>query len=166
LRRDEYGGGYFVLGFEVEELAALGAAGTARMDLVSMRMILPNWLMTMSSLVSSTSSMPATLPTLGVVFKIEFPKWESLKNKSGKSGMFFEARILTINPPASTSNPPQLHHQKTTSNHPISQNHQQKQGPTTPKKIAGGAHENFMGDSLTDQAVSARLPKAERRIAN
>jgi hypothetical protein len=30
------------------------------------------------------------LPALGVVFKAEFPKWESLKNKSGKSGMFFE----------------------------------------------------------------------------
>jgi hypothetical protein len=26
----------------------------------------------------------------GMVFKTEFPKWESLKNKSGKSGMFFE----------------------------------------------------------------------------
>ena len=37
----------------------------ARMDLVSMRMILPNWLMTMSSLVSSTRLMPETLPTLG-----------------------------------------------------------------------------------------------------
>ncbi len=61
-----------------------------RMDLVSMRMILPNWLMTMSSLVSSTRLMPMTLPTSGVVFKTEFPEWESLKNKSGKSGMFFE----------------------------------------------------------------------------
>jgi hypothetical protein len=55
-----------------------------------MRMILPNWLMTMSSPVSSTRLMPVTLPTYVVVFKTEFPKWESLKNKSVKSGMFFE----------------------------------------------------------------------------
>ena len=34
--------------------------------------------------------MPVTLPILRAVFKTEFPKWESLKNKSGKSGMFFE----------------------------------------------------------------------------
>jgi hypothetical protein len=33
---------------------------------------------------------PVTLPPLKVVFKTKFPKWESLKNKSGKSGMFFE----------------------------------------------------------------------------
>ena len=32
------------------------------------------------------------LADLGVVFKTEFPKWESLKNKSGKSGMFFKAK--------------------------------------------------------------------------
>jgi hypothetical protein len=36
-----------------------------RTDLVSMRMILPNWLMTMSSLASSTRLLPGTLPTLG-----------------------------------------------------------------------------------------------------
>jgi hypothetical protein len=27
---------------------------------------------------------------LGVEFQHAFPKWESLKNKSGKSGVFFE----------------------------------------------------------------------------
>ena len=36
----------------------------ARTLLVSMRMILPNWLMTIISVVSSTSWMLATLPTL------------------------------------------------------------------------------------------------------
>jgi hypothetical protein len=86
---DDYGG-YFVLGFEVEELDALVLRPAARMGLVSMRMILPNWLMTMSSLVSSTRLMPVIFPILQAVLKIEFPKWESLKNKSGKSGMFFE----------------------------------------------------------------------------
>src|SRR5262249_2774746 len=41
-----------------------------RTDLVSMRMILPNWLMTMSSLVSSTRLMAVTLPILGVAFML------------------------------------------------------------------------------------------------
>jgi hypothetical protein len=43
----------------------------ARTDLVSMRMILPNWLMTMSSLVSSTRLLLETLPTLEVAFHID-----------------------------------------------------------------------------------------------
>jgi hypothetical protein len=38
------------------------------MDLASIRMILPNWLMTMSSLVSSTELMQEPLPTLRVAF--------------------------------------------------------------------------------------------------
>ena len=52
----------------------------------------------------------------------------------------FRARKLTVNFPAFTSNPPQLHHQKTTSNHPFfRQNPRQKQGPTTHKKITAEA---------------------------
>jgi hypothetical protein len=43
-----------------------------------------------------------------------FPKWESLKNKSGKSGMFFEPEKRPSMHQHFTSNPPQIHHQKTT----------------------------------------------------
>jgi hypothetical protein len=41
-----------------------------RTDLVSMRMILPNWLMTIISVVSSTRSMLVTLPILKEVFML------------------------------------------------------------------------------------------------
>jgi hypothetical protein len=41
------------------------------------------------------------------------PKWESLKNKSGESGKFSSPK-MTVNLPAFTSNPPRIHHQKTT----------------------------------------------------
>jgi hypothetical protein len=33
----------------------------------------------------------SSLPIFRVAFKPAFPKWESLKNKSGKSGVFFES---------------------------------------------------------------------------
>jgi len=46
----------------------------ARIDLVSMRIILPNWLITISSLVSSTRLMPVTLTSLRAVFKTGIPK--------------------------------------------------------------------------------------------
>ena len=84
-----------------------------------MRIILPNWLITISSLVSSTRLMPVTLTSLRAVFNTGIPKMESLKNKSGKSSMFFEPRKLIVNLPASTSNPPQLHHQNTRFYHPF-----------------------------------------------
>jgi hypothetical protein len=42
---------------------------------------LGDWLMTRSSLASATRLIPC-LPILGVVFKIEFPKWERLKINS------------------------------------------------------------------------------------
>ena len=62
----------------------------ARMDLVSMRMILPNWLMNHepAGLVDEVDA--GDLPDLASGLQTEFPKWESLKNKPGKSGMFFE----------------------------------------------------------------------------
>jgi hypothetical protein len=72
--RDDDGGRYFVLGFDVEELNALDPAtggadgfGVDADDLAEL-------LMTMSSLASSTRLMPVTLPTLGVAFKTKFPK--------------------------------------------------------------------------------------------
>jgi hypothetical protein len=110
---DDYSGGNFVLGFEVEELDALDASADVRMDLVSMRMILPNWLMTRSSLVSSTRLMPVTFPILRAVFKTEFPKWESLKNKSGKVACFSSPnpdRQLTSFHQQSTTTSPRKHH--------------------------------------------------------
>jgi hypothetical protein len=107
---DDYGGGYFVLGFEVEELDAVGAA---RMDLVSVWMILPNWLMTISSPVSSTRLMPGTFPILRAAFKTEFPKWESQKINPVKVACFSRPktdRQLTNFSPA-------IHHNFTTKIH-------------------------------------------------
>ena len=104
-------GGYFVRG--VEELDALSAAATARMDLASMRRIWPNWPMTMSSLVSSTRLMPVTLPTMGVVFKTKFPKWESLKINPERVACFSSPNPdhqLTIFHHQSTTNSPPKHH--------------------------------------------------------
>jgi hypothetical protein len=70
-----------------------------------------------------------------VVFKAEFPKWESLKNKSGKSGMFFEPK--TDRQPSQLS--PAIHHnftaKKPRSTTRFCQNPQQKRSPTTPKKL-------------------------------
>jgi hypothetical protein len=91
----------------------------ARMDLVSMRMILPNCLMTISSPVSSTRLMPMTSPISRAVFKTEFPKRESLKNKSGKSGVFFDPEKPPSTHHVFTSNPPQIHHKKPRPNHPF-----------------------------------------------
>jgi hypothetical protein len=42
------------------------------------------------------------------------------KNKSQKSGIFFRSPKAVINSPAFTTHPPQSHHQKTISIHPIS----------------------------------------------
>jgi hypothetical protein len=71
---------------------------------------------------------------LGVVFKTKFPKWESLKNKSGKSGMFFEPE----NRPSTSQLLPAIHHNFTTKTpRPTThfrQNPQQKQCPTAHKK--------------------------------
>ena len=90
---DDHGGGYFVLGFEFEELDALVLRPAARMDLVSMRMILPNWLMTMSSVVSSTRLM-VTFPILRAVFKTEFPKWESREASAIKGSWSRERKFF------------------------------------------------------------------------
>src|SRR6202050_2624537 len=49
------------------------ARPAARMVLVSMRMILPHWLMTISSLVSFTSKMEVVFPTLGVALRLVTP---------------------------------------------------------------------------------------------
>jgi hypothetical protein len=65
----------------------------------------------------------------------KFPKWESLKNKLRKKWHVFRARILTINSPAFTSNPPQLHHKKPTSNHPFSPKPPAKTRSHHPQKI-------------------------------
>jgi hypothetical protein len=43
-----------------------------------------------------------------------FPKWESLKNKSRKSGVFFEPEKRPSTHQHFTSNPPQIHQRKTT----------------------------------------------------
>ena len=43
----------------------------------------------------------------------------TLKNKSGKRGVFFEFEKRPSTHHVSTSNPPQIHHKKTTSNHPF-----------------------------------------------
>ena len=53
--RNDDGGGYLVFGSRLSRRTPWVARPAARMVLVSMRMILPNWLMTISSLVSSTS---------------------------------------------------------------------------------------------------------------
>jgi hypothetical protein len=57
---------------------------------VPMLMILLSWLMAMRSLVSSTRVTPVTLQILRAVFKTECPKWDSRRNKSGKSGVILE----------------------------------------------------------------------------
>ncbi len=43
-RRDHHCGGYLVLRFQIEELYAYGTVAGGAIELVSMRMILPNWL--------------------------------------------------------------------------------------------------------------------------
>jgi hypothetical protein len=69
-----------------------------------------------------------------VVFKTEFPKWESLKNKSGKSVLFFEPETR----PSTHQLSPPIHHNFTTkkprSTTRFCQNPQQKRGSTTPPK--------------------------------
>jgi hypothetical protein len=50
------------------------------------------------------------LADLGVVFKTEFPKWEPLKNKSGKSVLFFEPETR----PSTHQLSPPIHHNFTT----------------------------------------------------
>ncbi len=73
VRRNDDGRGHLVVVFEIQQADALrGAAGGAN-GLVSMRMILPNWLMTISSEVSLTSRIDAVLPTLGVAFRLFTP---------------------------------------------------------------------------------------------
>jgi len=65
LRGDDYGGGDLVVGVEVEELDAGVERPAERTVLVSMRMILPNWLMSIISVVSSTRLMAVTLRSWG-----------------------------------------------------------------------------------------------------
>jgi hypothetical protein len=55
---------------------------------VSMQMILPNCLMTVSLLALSTKVIAATFPILRVALKAEFPKWESLKSNPEKVARF------------------------------------------------------------------------------
>jgi hypothetical protein len=105
------------------------------MDLVSMRMILPNWLVTMSSLVSSTRLMPVTFPILRAVFKTEFPKWESFKNKSGKVACFSSPK----NDHQLTTFSPAIHHKFTTKNHVLipvfAKTPSKNEIPPSPRKI-------------------------------
>jgi hypothetical protein len=49
-----------------------------------------------------------------------FPKRESLKNKSSKRWQIFQPQNTTFNSPQIATIPPQIHHQKTTSNRPFS----------------------------------------------
>jgi hypothetical protein len=48
-----------------------------------------------------------------VVRRAKFPKWESLKINPEEVA-FFEPEKVTVNLPAFTSNPPQIHHRNTT----------------------------------------------------
>jgi hypothetical protein len=100
--------------------------------------------------------MPVTLPTLGVVFKTEFLKWESHKINP-KKWHVFRARILTVNFPVFTSNPPQLHHQKTTSNHPFSPKPPAKTGFHHRQKIPASALSSgrfFASPGMTTSATT------------
>jgi hypothetical protein len=55
-----------------------------------------------------------TVVKMGHASKTAFPKWESLKNKSRKSGMFFAPEKQPSTHQRFTSNPPQIHQRKTT----------------------------------------------------
>jgi hypothetical protein len=82
------------------------------MDLVD---DLAELLMTMSQLVTSTRSMPATLPILGVVFKTKFPKWESSKINPEKVAYFSSPnphhQLTTFYQQSTTNSPPKNHAQ-------------------------------------------------------
>ena len=85
------------------------------MDLVSMRMILRTADdHELAGLIDEVDElMPVTLPILRAVFKTEFPKWESFKNKSGKSECFLSPKIdpqLTSFHQQSTTNSPPKNH--------------------------------------------------------
>jgi hypothetical protein len=89
---------------------------TARMDLAPMRMILPNWLMTMSSLVSSTRLMPVTFPILRAVFKTEFQNGNPSKINPEKVACFSSPNPdhqLTSFHQQSTTTSPQKNHIQT-----------------------------------------------------
>jgi|GEM_PF-3758864 len=59
----------------------------------------------------------------------------------------FRARIMTIHSPAFTSNPPQLHHQNTTSNNPFLPKPPAKTRlPPPPKNYFKNVHFGFFGD--------------------
>jgi hypothetical protein len=113
LRGDDYGGGYFVLGFEVEELDALGtAAGGADgfgVDADDLAELADDH--ELAGLVDEVDA--SDLADLGAVFKTEFPKWESLKNKSGKSGMFSspktDRKLPSFHQQSTTTSPPKHH---------------------------------------------------------
>ena len=103
----DYAGDYFVLGFEVEELDALDAvAPAARMNLLSRRTILPNWLMTMNSPVSSRRLLPVTFPTLG---------WSSRPNsQNGNPSKINPEKVACFSSPNPDHQLTIFHHQSTT----------------------------------------------------
>jgi hypothetical protein len=70
---DYCGAGYLVVGVWLRRRTPEVLRPAQRTDLVSMRMILPNWLMTIISVVSSTRLMLVTLPIFGVVFMLMRP---------------------------------------------------------------------------------------------
>jgi hypothetical protein len=57
--------------------------------------------------------MPVTFPILRAVIKTKFPKWESLKNKSGKSGIFSslktDRQLTSFHQQSTTTSPPKNH---------------------------------------------------------
>jgi hypothetical protein len=75
---------------------------------------------------------------LRVVFKTEFPKWESLKTKSGKSGMFSipktDRQLPSFHQQSTTTSPPKNHVQP-----PVFAKTPSKKGVPPPKKITAKA---------------------------
>jgi hypothetical protein len=64
------------------------------------------------------------------------PKTGPPKNKLRNHGAFFEAKKLTAKTPRFTTQPPRLHHQKTTIKHPFFAKNPAKHHKPTPKKYS------------------------------
>jgi hypothetical protein len=148
---DDYGGAYFVLAFEVEEVDALGATvGSADgfdVDADNLAELaddhefagltdevdagnladLGRGLHVDDAL--AAEELEAVLVDVGALAVAAIRDREDEAEPNSQNGnpskinpekvKGFRARILTVNFPAFTSNPPQLHHQKTTPNHPF-----------------------------------------------
>jgi hypothetical protein len=97
--------GHLSSGSVVEKRDTL-MARVGRMNLVPMRMILPNSLMTMNSLVSSTRFMPVTSPILRAVFKTN--------SQNGNPSKINPEKVACFSSPNPDHQLPSFHQQSTT----------------------------------------------------